>query len=133
MMREAFVEVSPCRTTTTSVNSSSPLGAAARVGDMARWAAAAPANLSLCRSRRREGGCPPDVPPGFMEAFRKKPQRWPLLQPNAAGIVGCCGGIGTDGTTSSTHIAVPLLIVLAGHPISQFETILALSHGAKKF
>ena len=61
-----------------------------------------------------------------MAAFRKKPQRWPLLQPNAAGIVGCCGGIGTDGTTSSTHIASPLLIVLAGHPISQFETILAL-------
>jgi len=59
MMREAFVEVSPCRTTTTSVNSSSLLGLAATagVGDMARWvAAAAPASLSLCRSRSREGG-----------------------------------------------------------------------------
>ena len=67
-----------------------------------------------------------------MAAFRKKPQRWPLLQPNAAGIVGCCGGIVTDGTTSSTHIAAPLLIVLAGHPISQFETILALLSWCKE-
>ena len=60
-MREAFQEVSPCRTTTTSVNSSSLLGLAATagVGDMARWvAAAALASLSLCRSRSRsrEGG-----------------------------------------------------------------------------
>ena len=62
MMQEAFVEVSPCRTTTTSVNSSSLLGLAATagVGDMARWVAAAPASLSLCRSHRREGGCSPD-------------------------------------------------------------------------
>ena len=48
-MREAFQEVSPCRTTTTSVNSSSPLGAAAGVGDMVWLVAAAAASLSLCR------------------------------------------------------------------------------------
>ena len=54
MMREVFQDVSPCRTTTTSVNSSSLLGLAATagVGDMARWVAAAPASLS----RSREGG-----------------------------------------------------------------------------
>jgi hypothetical protein len=33
--REAFQEVSPCRTTTTSVNSSPPPLGAAGVGDMA--------------------------------------------------------------------------------------------------
>ena len=105
-MREAFQEVSPCRTTTTSVNSSSPLGAAIGVGDMARWVAADPASLSLCRrgsrqlpvSHSREGGCPPDMPLGFTAASRKKAPRWPLLLPDVAGIVGCCGAraIGTN-------------------------------------
>jgi len=99
-MREAFQEVSPCRTTTTSVNSSSPLGAAAGVGDMVRLVAAAAASFSLCRSR--EGGYPPDILPGFTGASRKEPRRWPLLQPDAAGLDGCCG-----------------------HQISQSETILA--------
>ena len=49
-----FPEVSPCRTTTTSVNTSSPLGAAIGVGDMARWVAADPASLSLCRRGSRQ-------------------------------------------------------------------------------
>ena len=92
MMWEAFQVVSPCRTTTTSVNSSSPLGGAAGVGDMARWVAVAPASLSSCRSRSREGGYPPDIPSAFMAAWRKKPPRWRLLQPDVASIVGCCGG-----------------------------------------
>ena len=98
-MREAFQEVSPCRTTTTSVNSSSPLGAAAGVGDMVRLVAAAAASLSLCRSR--EGGYPPDILPGFTAASRKEPRRWSLLQPDAAGLDGCCGGMRTEGTASS--------------------------------
>ena len=127
MMWEAFQVVSPCRTTTTSVNSSSPLGGAARVGDMARWVAVAPANLSSCRSRSREGGYPPDILLGFTGASRKEPRRWLLLQPDAAGLDGCCGGMRTEGTASGIFPLLFASCLLATKLVNSKRLFLLLS------
>nr|CAB3489016.1 unnamed protein product [Digitaria exilis] len=88
-MREAFQAVSPCLTTTTSVNSSLPLGAG--VGDMAWlfgwWCRALLASAACSRERGSEylADTAPGVNGSFQEAAPAGLFCYLML---AAGVVG---------------------------------------------